>query len=1107
MMRELRVEAKTSELNKVQEFAAQMLKELKADENTCFQVKLSLEEVFVNIASYAYPEGEGMVTLECGKDPEDPVFILRLTDTGVPFDPLEKEDPETTEDWILEHTGGMGIHLTKTMMDSVEYRYTEGKNELTLRKRYQPDQEQAEPSGTESAGAIVFEELMTDRKELDDQTKETIVYEELTAGLEDRQKEGQEAVLFEELPASGKDEEDETEDITQNTIARDQSSEEASSEDPEAASSREKKEEGYPGQKASEDTAGKKKKSLRKRIILACVLLSAGGILSFGIIAFNLLMNFVGLAGAIYHSQAEVIRETSQETTMNLATEAIRTLSLNAASRYDGEFWTMRHDFYILAEQVRDVFEHPENYGEVDVYPPSKANGGRYVMQLLLADESVKENEEEMGMVRRLANLGPMMAEIVNGNKNYMLDCYIALPNGVTMAMDALSDRKFLDTGELRPYDPRERAWYQGAVETGDIYFTPAVHSHFYDLEEVVFGVPVYKDGELVAVLEGSTKLDNLQKFVAEMNFGENGFSVLITKEGQLVYSPRDTGDLAMEDMISTDIFASYNGELKNLVRRAMKGESGFDELTIDSEEYYAAYDPVESVGWIQMTFVPKEDLERPTELLLKDLDQQFDKTLEEQGGFFDRDLGIMIAVLFILMAVTIAVAIHLADSMTRPIHEITEQVRNFDEEHLVFEMDDSYRTGDEIEVLAKAFEALSERIRLYIEEVFKMSRERENVAAELAMAASIQSGMLPVIFPAFPDREDFDVYAIMNPAREVGGDFYDFFLVDDFHICVLVGDVSGKGVPAAMFMAISKALIKDQILQAIPLSEAANRVNQTLCENNEAGLFVTSWMGVLDLRTGVMTYVDAGHNAPILHRKNGKCEFLDSKKCVPLAFLDDFRYKSTTIQLHPGDRLFLYTDGATEARNPEREFFGDGRLLSVLEKAVEKKPQMILTETLQALNGFMNGEPQYDDITMLLLDYEKMYGNRFRGEKIFPAKEENWTEANQFIRNALLQAKCPEKAMGKLTEAVKLLWDFVREKVYQNESDGEFGIKLLADEKEREVTLTGTWWGEDQDPFPEGDGAAALVEDYMHVYKDGANRCILTETYGEEANECFSHR
>ena len=243
-MRELRVEAKTSELNKVQEFAAQMLKELKADENTCFQVKLSLEEVFVNIASYAYPEGEGMVTLECGKDPEDPVFILRLTDTGVPFDPLEKEDPGTTEDWILEHTGGMGIHLTKTMMDSVEYRYTEGKNELTLRKRFLPDQEQAEPSGTKSAGAIVFEELMTDRKELDDQTKENIVYEELTAGLEDRQKEGQEAVLFEELPASGEGEEDGTEDITQNTIVRDQSSEEASSEDPEAASSREKKEEG-----------------------------------------------------------------------------------------------------------------------------------------------------------------------------------------------------------------------------------------------------------------------------------------------------------------------------------------------------------------------------------------------------------------------------------------------------------------------------------------------------------------------------------------------------------------------------------------------------------------------------------------------------------------------------------------------------------------------------------------------------------------------------------------------------------------------------------------------------------------------------------------------
>ena len=240
---------------------------------------------------------------------------------------------------------------------------------------------------------------------------------------------------------------------------------------------------------------------------------------------------------------------------------------------------------------------------------------------------------------------------------------------------------------------------------------------------------------------------------------------------------------------------------------------------------------------------------------------------------------------------------------------------------------------------------------------------------AELNVARNIQRDMLPCIFPAFPERDEFDVYASMEPAKEVGGDFYDFFLVDDRHLAIVISDVSGKGVPAALFMVITKTLIKNQTQPGIPLGEVFTRVNDQLCENNGEGMFVTSFMAVLDLDTKLLTFVNAGHNPPLLRRSGEGFQFLRTKPGFVLAGLEGMAYREDSIQLSKGDRLFLYTDGVTEAINASTELYGDDRLIQALNQASNLPLDQLLSGVKASMDAFTAGAEQFDDITMLALD------------------------------------------------------------------------------------------------------------------------------------------
>ncbi|MBR7038073.1 MAG: serine/threonine-protein phosphatase, partial [Oscillospiraceae bacterium] len=234
-----------------------------------------------------------------------------------------------------------------------------------------------------------------------------------------------------------------------------------------------------------------------------------------------------------------------------------------------------------------------------------------------------------------------------------------------------------------------------------------------------------------------------------------------------------------------------------------------------------------------------------------------------------------------------------------------------------------------------------------------------------------IQAAMLPHIFPPYPDRNEFDIYAAMEPAREVGGDFYDFFLIDDDHMCLVMADVSGKGIPAALFMMISKTILQSCAKMGISAAEILTKTNDALCSNNQAEMFVTTWVGILEISTGKLTCANAGHEYPAIKRAGGRFELFKDKHDIVIGWMEGLQYEEYSLQLHAGDRLFLYTDGVPEATNAEKEMFGIERMIDALNCTPDAAPRQILSDVREAVRGFVKDAEQFDDLTMLCIEYQ----------------------------------------------------------------------------------------------------------------------------------------
>lgn len=319
----------------------------------------------------------------------------------------------------------------------------------------------------------------------------------------------------------------------------------------------------------------------------------------------------------------------------------------------------------------------------------------------------------------------------------------------------------------------------------------------------------------------------------------------------------------------------------------------------------------------------------------------------------------------------------------------------------------------------------------------------------ELEYAKQIQLSALPT---NFPENADYGIFAQMIAAKEVGGDFYDFYKLNETTVAFLVADVSGKGIPAAMFMMTAQTIIKDLAESGIPVNEIFTKANEKLCENNESGMFVTVWMGVLDLESGNLKYASAGHNPPLVFRKNGEIGYLRTRAGFVLGGMEGLNYRINEITLNPGDRIFLYTDGVPEATDTEEKLYGEDRLIAFMNQNRGLDAVELLTALKADIDLFVGEAPQFDDITMLMLDYRKGDGGGNMRESVFKAEESALPQVLGFVEETLESVGCPMKTTTALCVAVEEVFVNVARYAY---GDGDGDVKLTIDLSEKDRTVT----------------------------------------------------
>ncbi len=321
----------------------------------------------------------------------------------------------------------------------------------------------------------------------------------------------------------------------------------------------------------------------------------------------------------------------------------------------------------------------------------------------------------------------------------------------------------------------------------------------------------------------------------------------------------------------------------------------------------------------------------------------------------------------------------YMKNTVVKPINDITEASQNYAADKKAGVQNTEHfssldiRTGDEIENLALTVRDMEDDLQDYEKNLTKITAEKQRINTELTLANKIQADMLPNIFPAFPDRDEFNIYASMTPAKEVGGDFYDFFFVDQDHLAMVIADVSGKGIPAAMFMVMSKGIIETQCMSGSSPAQILADVNKMICAKNHEKMFVTVWLGILDLRSGELTAANAGHEYPIIKNPGSDFELLKDKHGFVIGGFERMKYTDYTLQMQPGSKLFVYTDGVAEATDADEKLYGIDRTVAALNKAKDEPPQTILEMVDKDVREFVGNAEQFDDLTMMCIEY---YGN-----------------------------------------------------------------------------------------------------------------------------------
>jgi sigma-B regulation protein RsbU (phosphoserine phosphatase) len=565
--------------------------------------------------------------------------------------------------------------------------------------------------------------------------------------------------------------------------------------------------------------------------------------------------------------------------------------------------------------------------------------------------------------IRLMANIGDILRQAIVIDSGFNAS-YIGMETGVSIIVEKGAPPYEDD------FDARTRPWYKGAKEKDGLFWTDVFADAGTKSAAIACAMPFYDLSGGRRVFKGVAGVgallsENVHKIIDSTKIGETGYAFLLNEMGQVIMTPRNANTLTGETGVSSgeDYLNHREQGIRELALRMINRESGLMEMEMDGRAVYVAYHPLELINWSFGVVAAIDEIVAPAQQIQRDI---LALTENEVAGI-NRSILIIIVIIFAVIAAALAailvIAGRLSDSLSAPIISLSKSAKIIGEGDLNHRLD--VNTGDEIETLANSFNQM-------IGDIKTITAEKQRINSELAIASEIQNDMLPRIFPTFSNHKYFSLFAKMAPAKEVGGDFYDFFYLDseETKIVLVIADVSGKGVPAALFMVIAKTLIKQQMLHSGDPAATLEQVNKILCEDNPRSMFVTVLIASLDLVTGQMIYANGGHNPPLLSASNQSYQFMQLKKGIPPGMMEQSKYKMCFMQLQPGDKLYLYTDGVNEAMNTAGEQFGNARFLETVNKFSDMPPQQLDEAIRHEVALFADGAEQSDDITTVAISY-----------------------------------------------------------------------------------------------------------------------------------------
>ena len=835
---------------------------------------------------------------------------------------------------------------------------------------------------------------------------------------------------------------------------------------------------------------------LRTFLLLLCALLLISGAFTFAGMRF--------LRDAARESEAllgDHASRSSRAMMVSQALDAAGSFVLEKAQTINQKLDSFRRASAEMAAYAAYLYEHPDRFQPHPVPTPDelqaagKADGP--VLHYLPATKDVKGPEAEAENAL-LGNLEAMFSAMYS-NIPEISSIYTADESGANIGYDQNASLK---TG-IGAFDCRNLEWYTSVKATQKAYFSKAYADSFGRGLTVTLAQPILVGGAFSGVLGVDLLIENINGEILNTRYGAGGYAMLFDSDGGVISAK----GLSEENRQS----AAFLGTGAEAALSAMRlSESGRVESEIGGQDVYILYAPVSVAGWKLAVVMPVDEMLKPAAQADEAIREIGEKALKDMDGIINRLNLIMLGLFLILAAVCVILVRRVCENVARPILALAKDVGGIGEGNLDYHS--GIHTGDEIEALGASFERMTASLKSYIENLTRVTAERERLGAELNVAKRIQASMLPCIFPPFPDRPEFDLYATMVPAKEVGGDFYDFFMVDGDHLTMVIADVSGKGIPAALFMMTSKTLLQTLAQTGLSPAEVLSEANAKLCENNEAGMFVTVWIGMLEISSGRFVYANAGHNAPLLRRNGGAFEFLQARPGFVLAGMEGVRYHQEETMLQPGDLLYLYTDGVTEAADPKERLYGEERLRKTIDQSGSGDLKALLHGVKVDIDAFADGAEQSDDITMLALRIDRR--GRSMKQLTVPARRDRLDDVLAFIEGELLAAGCPAKARLQLSLAAEEVFVNIADYAYGG-GEGEATVSMDVSGNPPVATVIFSDEGAPHDPLEKQDPDVTLpvddreigglgiflmkksVDEVRYRREDGRNLLTLTKALG----------